>query len=432
MCWLRSTENSRKSSVCNYLGDHKRHSLRLDPCFNMGGGSNAWFRLPIVLLMITECLAQGSVTYTPRKFCSLKGSSVTMHCSYTIPKGKNILDSFWYKMPNSAVGPALNLSLDSEYDGRVVYQSDGHQSTLKITSLRESDSGIYRFQFGPDVPPQVWMGDSGVRLNVTGLQVDLYPELVIDGQWAYLYCGFCFLSNNPTYLWYKDSQYLNYTNSSYYLTLDPVRMEDTGNYSCAVRDEDNFRGPSTSLLVRPDLKTPSVSVSPSGEIAEGSTVTLTCSSDEYSLAYEYTWHKKSESQTAFSEIGTGQRYIVHRFALEDNGQYFCKSRNQYTSRDSAPVRLHLEGKAGFPWAPVMGVVAVLSVGSLLVIIYCTLKKRNKTPSGDAQMFSPGKPSHMGQPDDTYATLDRSNMSPEYDTLANVSKCLSDATSPKIA
>ncbi|KAJ7989787.1 hypothetical protein DPEC_G00308130 [Dallia pectoralis] len=313
----------------------------------MGGGSlhetNAWFRLAIFLLMITECLAQGSVTYTPSKFCSLKGSSVTMRCSYTIPKGQKILDSFW-------------------------------------------------FQFGPDVPPQVWMGDSGVRLNVTGLQVDLYPELVIDGQWAYLYCGFCFLSNNPTYLWYKDSQSLNYPNSSYYLTLDPVRMEDTGNYSCAVRG--NPIGPSVSLLVRPDLKTPSVSVSPSGEIAEGSTVTLTCSSDEYSLAYEYTWHKKSESQTAFSEIGTGQRYIVHRFASEDSGQYFCKSGNQYTSRDSAPVRLHLEAKAGFPWAPVMGVVAVVSVGFLLVIIYCTLKKRNTTPSGDAQMFSHGKPSHM--------------------------------------
>jgi hypothetical protein len=35
----------------------------------------------------------------------------------------------------------------------------------------------------------------------------------------------------------------------------------------------------------------------------------------------------------------------------------------------------LPGKPVFPWAPVVGVVAVLAAGALLVILYGTLKKR---------------------------------------------------------
>ncbi|XP_010900490.1 sialoadhesin [Esox lucius] len=392
----------------------------------MGGGSihekRAGLPLGIILLMITECLSQdkGNVTYIPRKFCSLLGSSVTMRCSYTIPKDHKLINSSWYKLP--VVGPPLDLSLDPEYKGRVEYVGDSyHLCTLRITDLRESDSGIYSFHLRTDVTPQMLMEDSGVILNVTGLHVDLNPERVVNGQWAVLHCGLCILSNSPTYIWYKDTKPLNDIKTNSYLELDPVGMEDSGNYSCAVRGIQDSAGPPVNLQVECGPNSTSVSVSPSSEIAEGVSVTLTCYSDTNPPVDKYTWYKKNDSQTAFSEIGSGQRYIILSITSEDSGQYFCKLENKYQPCDSAPVHLRLAGKSGFPWAPVVVVVALLAVGTLPVIIYYTVNKRNTRVSGDADVFSCGKPPRVGSPDDTYATLDRSNMSPEYDTLAGKNK-----------
>uniref|UniRef100_A0A8C7TD06 Immunoglobulin domain-containing protein n=1 Tax=Oncorhynchus mykiss TaxID=8022 RepID=A0A8C7TD06_ONCMY len=121
-----------------------------------------WMRLNIILV------DNGSVTYTPRRVCSLEGSSVTMPCSYTFPKGHKVTTAFWFKgqVPGAE---SLDLNLNPEYKGRVEYLGDSNQlCTLRITDLRESDSGTYSFLFGTDVNPGGWMGNPGVRLNVTG------------------------------------------------------------------------------------------------------------------------------------------------------------------------------------------------------------------------------------------------------------------------
>ncbi|XP_064866798.1 B-cell receptor CD22-like [Oncorhynchus nerka] len=404
----------------------------------MGAGSLqpgnlvTWYsNLVIILLMTTGCLGQdnGSVTYTPRRVCSLEGSSVTMPCSYTFPKGHKVTTAFWFKgqVPGAE---SLDLNLNPEYKGRVEYLGDSNQlCTLRITDLRESDSGTYSFLFGTDVNPGGWMGNPGVRLNVTGLHVDLTPDLALDGEWADLTCGSCFLSENPNYTWYKDKQPLNYTNKvkvmANYLELDPVGREDAGSYSCAVSSREDSPGPAVILVVGyfPKNTSVSVTVSPSGEIVEGRSVTLTCSSDAKPPVDKYTWYKKNEERTGFSETGSGQSYIILNISNEDSGQYFCKTENQYGPLDSATVHLSIAGKPVFPWAPVVGVVAVLAAGALLVILYDTLKKR-KTPRGmdfigEAQMVPCGKPTHTAQSDDTYMTLNKRTMSPEYDTLANV-------------
>ena len=71
-------------------------------------------------------------------------------------------------------------------------------------------------------------------------------------------------------------------------------------------------------------KSSSVSVSPSDEIVEGSSVTLTCSSDANPAA-NYTWYK--ENQTLLQ--GPEGIYHFTSISSEDRGIYHCKSENQY-------------------------------------------------------------------------------------------------------
>ncbi|CDQ78788.1 unnamed protein product [Oncorhynchus mykiss] len=107
----------------------------------------------------------------------------------------------------------------------------------------------------------------------------------------------------------------------------------------------------------------SVSVSPSGEIVEGSSVTLTCSSDANPPVDKYTWYKKNVT----SPKASGQSYSITNISSEDRGDYYCEARNIKGTETSIPV--HINVMSVFPWVPVMGVGAVLTAGVLLVTIY---------------------------------------------------------------
>uniref|UniRef100_A0AAR2JWW6 Ig-like domain-containing protein n=1 Tax=Pygocentrus nattereri TaxID=42514 RepID=A0AAR2JWW6_PYGNA len=70
----------------------------------------------------------------------------------------------------------------------------------------------------------------------------------------------------------------------------------------------------------------SVSISPSGEIVEGSSVTLTCSSDANPPVQNYTWFKEGGS----SPVGSG-----HSYRAPQRGSYYCEAQNEHGSQKSA-------------------------------------------------------------------------------------------------
>ena len=71
-------------------------------------------------------------------------------------------------------------------------------------------------------------------------------------------------------------------------------------------------------------KTPSLTVSPSAEIGEGSSVTLSWSSDANPAA-NYTWFKNN--QPLLWE--TNQPHTFPSVRPEDGGTYLCHAENQY-------------------------------------------------------------------------------------------------------
>ena len=74
-------------------------------------------------------------------------------------------------------------------------------------------------------------------------------------------------------------------------------------------------------------KVPSVSLSPSGEIKEGSSVTLTCSSDANPAA-KHTWYKGPYQHYE------GRQLVFSSIQSSDSGEYYCTAENQLGKKTS--------------------------------------------------------------------------------------------------
>ncbi|KAJ4942849.1 hypothetical protein JOQ06_005361 [Pogonophryne albipinna] len=121
-------------------------------------------------------------------------------------------------------------------------------------------------------------------------------------------------------------------------------------------------------------KPPSVSVSPSAEIEEGSSVTLTCSSDANPAA-NYTWYKGD------SPKASGQVFTITDFRAEHRGSYSCGAQNKLGRRYS---NFHQIGVGtGGSWklaAAVTIPVVLLAVISLSVFLWIRRKRASRDSS----------------------------------------------------
>uniref|UniRef100_A0A8C7JUY4 B-cell receptor CD22 n=2 Tax=Oncorhynchus kisutch TaxID=8019 RepID=A0A8C7JUY4_ONCKI len=193
---------------------------------------------PAVCVHGLSCL---NVTYTKRSICALKGSTVDITCTYRHPSWHNVTEVSWFNKWESGV--TADLSQDPEYAGRVKYQpTTDKDSTLRITDLRESDSAEYKFRF---TTTAVKWGYSfpGITLIVTDLQVKETPGTE-EGKVTLTCSTTCTLTDNPTYIWYKNGQLLTNPNTQdNYLYLDQFSSGDAGSYSCSVVGYENLRSP---------------------------------------------------------------------------------------------------------------------------------------------------------------------------------------------
>ncbi len=75
-----------------------------------------------------------------------------------------------------------------------------------------------------------------------------------------------------------------------------------------------------------------MSISPSGEIVEGDSVTLSCSSDSNPPA-EISWFKGGVF------VKSGRIYSISNISSDHSGEYKCKSKNKHGEKYSAAVTL---------------------------------------------------------------------------------------------
>uniref|UniRef100_A0A4W5N1U6 B-cell receptor CD22 n=1 Tax=Hucho hucho TaxID=62062 RepID=A0A4W5N1U6_9TELE len=132
-----------------------------------------------------------------------------------------------------------DLTTDPGYAGRVEYagEKERGRSSLRITDLREEDSAEYKFIFNTQTSR--W-GNSfpGTTLTVSDLQVKV--TLATEAGKRTLTCSTtCTLTDNPTYIWYKNGHKVKEDTSSLYSDY----FSDADSYSCSVKGHEDLQSP---------------------------------------------------------------------------------------------------------------------------------------------------------------------------------------------
>ncbi|KAJ4944962.1 hypothetical protein JOQ06_013501, partial [Pogonophryne albipinna] len=155
----------------------------------------------------------------------------------------------------------------------------------------------------------------------------------------------------PSYFWYLTGRSsINAQTKEGISYVNNFAYKDS--FACAVRGLQSF---ASRPVYGPKL--PSVSVSPSAEIEEGSSVTLTCSSDANPAA-NYTWYKENED----SPKASGQIFTITDFRAEHSGSYSCGAQNKL-GRQNATICLTLA-----PDKPIIIIIIVVIIVTLLALI----------------------------------------------------------------
>uniref|UniRef100_A0AAQ4S0A4 Ig-like domain-containing protein n=1 Tax=Gasterosteus aculeatus aculeatus TaxID=481459 RepID=A0AAQ4S0A4_GASAC len=356
--WYKEHEDSPRASgqiftITNFTAEHSGNYYC--EAQNEMGRSNSTIRL--IPSSVIQSQDGWRVIYYPTYVCAAKGSTVDISSFYTHPpriRSSDIKDRFWFTKEKD--GEPVDLRTDSEYSDRVTYgcYSNSKDCYLTITDVRESDSAEYKFRFMTEKMGGKYTGSPGVTLSVTGLQVQVRR---LNSTWLELTChSSCVLSRRPEYDWYKNEENIK-TGSSL-----PVSSGSTDRYSCYLRRSWNQRSPAVYGPQRP-----SVSVSPSAEMLEGDSVTLTCSTDANPAA-SYTWYKEHED----SPRASGQIFTITDFTAEHSGNYYCEAQNEMGRSNSTLRLIPSSEKGGSTWSTTTTVFASISAVFLLIIILAVL------------------------------------------------------------
>ncbi|KAM6942395.1 uncharacterized protein PEZ65_004277 [Lycodopsis pacificus] len=281
----------------------------------------------------------------------MKNSSVTLTCSSDANPAAHYT---WYKENQSVLS---------------------REPQLVFSSIQSSDSGQYYCR----AENQLGMTSEYIYVDVkygpTLPSVSVRPSAeIVEGSSVTLTCS---SDANPaaSYTWYKENQTLLQGPEGVH-RFPSISSHDSGNYRC--QSENQYRRiNSTSLVldVQYGPKLPSVSVSPSAEIVEGSSVTLTCSSDANPAA-NYTWYKEDED----SPKASGQTFNITDFRAEHSGSYSCEAVNM-RGRSNSTVTLTVVG-AAWKSAVVGTIAAVLPAVALLAVFLRIRRKKSFTQQSD--------------------------------------------------
>ncbi|KAG1955872.1 hypothetical protein F2P79_007851 [Pimephales promelas] len=268
------------------------------------------------------------VNYSPPYVCALKGSTVTISCTLTYTSYK-LIKGFWTK----PVGESPDLCSDPEKRRGIQCSSENINTySITLTNVTEADELVYycRFIDGQNR----WTVIPGSWLDVTDLQVET-QERVKDGDSVSLRCkSSCSLPQQTTFIWYRNTQIL--TDRTENLHLQSVNRSDAGNYKCEISGNNHHLiSPAFYLNVEYPPQSVSVSISPSGVIVEGDSVTLKCISDSNPPALNFSWFKEGKL------LQSGDTFSLINIKSEASGNYHCSARNIHGSLTSAVVTVNV-------------------------------------------------------------------------------------------
>ncbi|XP_051539523.1 B-cell receptor CD22-like isoform X2 [Myxocyprinus asiaticus] len=273
---------------------------------------------------------------------------------------------------------------------------------LLLQSVRREDAGRYSCAVHGHklTSPDVYLN---VRYPPKKTSVEVSPSgKIMEGYSVTLTCKSDANPPAQEYSWFKGGMLVG---SGKFYSITKVRSDHSEQYMCRSRNELGEKySTAVTLNVLCSPRNVSVSISPSGEIVEGDSVTLTCKSDANPPVVNYTWFKENES----SAVGSGQSYS----ALQ-SGFFYCVAHNQYGSQRSAVVLVTVHHSS--VWHVVLGIT--VGCGGLIIIIIILLifqRKRVKRKPTKHE-YENSDPSDV-----TYIALDpKTRSSDMYNILTTV-------------
>ncbi|XP_049901317.1 B-cell receptor CD22-like [Epinephelus moara] len=256
----------------------------------------------------------------------------------------------------------------------------GQDGIYHFTSIRSEDSGFYycksENQYG-EMKSQRRFIDVQYAPKLPSVSVSPSAEIV-EGSSVNLTCS---SDANPAanYTWYKkDHTIFQGLEGNYY--FKSISSEDRGIYYCMSKNQYGQNRSSLSVDVQYAPKLPSVSVSPSAEIVEGSSVTLTCSSDANPAA-NYTWYKEDED----SPKASGQIFTISNFTAEHSGNYYCEAQNTRGRHNSTSQLTVVADKSTM----IITIISLtLVVMLILLLLFCLWIRKKKTLSSTTELNEP--------------------------------------------
>ncbi|XP_042620250.1 B-cell receptor CD22-like isoform X4 [Cyprinus carpio] len=368
------------------------------------------------------------VNYSPSYVCALKGSTVKISCTLKYPSGNKIETVFWTK-PAVPDGDPPKLCLVPENRGRVQCDRENNNTySITLTNVTEADKHIYYCRFITNTESGKWTGIPGAQLDVTDLQVET-QQSVKEGDSVTLTCNSSCSLPQQTFIWFRNTQRLTtgiITENQ--LQLQSVSRQDGGNYQCAVSGYEHLISPPVYLNIEYPSKSVSVSISPSGVIVEGDSVTLNCSSDSNPPALIFRWFKENQS----SAVGSGHSFSISRFNSSHSGRFYCEAQNKHGSQRSESVSVTVKESSSSLITVAVGIsAAVVLISVILVVFIGLLIRRKRVTSSEEQNPRGSRHSKtLEAPEDTYMTLDPQSRCSEYDTLDNMKRSCENTDDPK--
>ncbi|XP_029115943.1 B-cell receptor CD22-like [Scleropages formosus] len=326
----------------------------------------------------------------------LEGSSVTLTCNNKA--NPPVYRYTWFK------------------NGAENSQSGSQKNYYTITNIRSEDSGKYRCvarnTHGTGTS-ELYSVD--VQYSPKNTLVSISPSGdILEGSLVTLTCN---SKANPavdTYSWFKNGAEISQRGSMQDYDITNITSEDSGEYYCVAT---NTRGTGTSGVYTVNVlyspKDTLVSISPSGDIVEGSLVTLTCNSKANPPVDTYAWFKNGAE---ISQRGSRQNYNISIIRSEDSGEYHCEASNKVGTQKSNTVIFNIHGNQSGNRSVVMWTVGGTAGALVLAALIAVVWKRSATNGSEGQKDDGV---YSDPVNDTYTSLDMKTLDSDYDTLKTV-------------
>ncbi|KAM8734002.1 sialoadhesin-like isoform 2-T3 [Acanthopagrus schlegelii] len=213
------------------------------------------------MFMLAGAVGQ-SVNYPP-PVCAVKGSTVTLPCTFTplqidvdgrrVPL--KIIKVRWCQKHPVCQGstPSVYDSDSTSNDPRYKYLGDKKGNcTLQITDVRGEDDETFRFRVEADDNRGHWTERSGVKVSVTdGTTMEITSSSgdgqVRTGESITLFCSARCTFHQLKVTWFRDDHALSESGPA--LQLSSLTAKDSGNYTCGLQTSTETRSGPYSLRV---------------------------------------------------------------------------------------------------------------------------------------------------------------------------------------